>query len=116
MYTEAILYFYLIREGSISRVAVKNTDMISAFENRIEYFLSNGLEEFLPNTYQTYLTVLMRTHTHLIETPDSPRIKKEIIDKMKEIYKNHKEIFKDNSKLKHEVKLFTTFPGLYKKT
>lgn len=116
VYSEAILYFYLIREGSISRVAVKNTDMISAFENRIEYFKANGLDEFLSNTYQTYLTVLMRTHTHLIETPDSPRIKKEIIEKMKTIYKEQKEIFKDNSKLKHEVKLFTTFPGLYKKS
>jgi len=115
VYTEAILYFYLIREGSISRVAVKNTDMISAFENRIDYFKSKGFEEFLPNTYSTYLTVLMRTHTHLIETPDSPVIKKEIMAKIHDVYKNHKEIFKDNSKLKNECRLFMTFPGLHKK-
>ena len=116
VYTDAILYFYLIREGSISRVAVKNTDMNSAFEDRIEYFTENGLDAFLPNTYQTYLTVLMRTYTHLIETPDSPRIKKEIVEKAKYIYKNHKEVLKDNSKLKHEVMLFTSFPALYKKS
>ena len=116
VYTDAILYFYLIREGSISRVAVKNTDMISAFENRIEYFQANGLDQFLPNTYQTYLTVLMRTYTHLIETPESPRIKKEIVEKAKVIYKTHKDILKDNSKLKHEVMLFTSFPALYKKS
>ena len=116
VYTDAILYFYLIREGSISRVAVKNTDMITAFENRIEFFSENGLEEFLPNTYQTYLTVLMRTYTHLIETPDSPRQKKEILEKAKYVYKNNKDIFKDNSKLKHEVKLFISFPALYKKS
>ena len=116
VYTDAILYFYLIREGSISRVAVKNTDMNSAFEDRIEYFTENRLDAFLPNTYQTYLTVLMRTYTHLIETPDSPRIKKEIVEKAKYIYKNHKEVLKDNSKLKHEVMLFTSFPALYKKS
>ncbi|MCR5204426.1 MAG: glycosyltransferase [Lachnospiraceae bacterium] len=116
VYTEAILYYYLLREGSISRVAVKNTDMNTAFESRIEYFKTNGLDAFLPNTYQTYLTVLMRTYTHLIETPDSPRIKKEIVEKAKEVYKNQKEILKDNPKLKHEVKLFISFPGLYKKS
>ena len=114
VYTDAILYFYLIREGSISRVAVKNTDMITAFENRIEYFKANGLDEFLPNTYQTYLTVLMRTYVHLIETPDSPVQKKEIVEKTKAIYKEHKDVLKDNSKLRHEVKLFISFPSLYK--
>ncbi len=116
VYTDAILYFYLIREGSISRVAVKNTDMITAFENRIEYFKSNGLDELLPNTYQTYLTVLMRTYVHLIETPDSPAIKKEIVEKAKFIYKEQKDVLKDNSKLRHEVKLFISFPALYKKS
>ena len=116
VYTDAILYFYLIREGSISRVAVKNTDMITAFENRIEYFKSNGLDELLPNTYQTYLTVLMRTYVHLIETPDSPAIKKQIVEKAKFIYKEQKDVLKDNSKLRHEVKLFISFPALYKKS
>ena len=116
VYTDAILYFYLIREGSISRVAVKNTDMITAFENRIEYFKSNGLDELLPNTYQTYLTVLMRTYVHLIETPDSPAIKKQIVEKAKFIYKEQKDVLKDNSKLRHEVKLFIRFPALYKKS
>lgn len=116
VYSDAILYYYLIREGSISRVAVKNTDMNTAFENRIEFFKEHGLEQFLPNTYQTYLTVLMRTYTHLIETPESPRIKKEIVEKAKDVYKNHKDVLKENSKLKHEVKLFISFPGLYKKS
>ena len=116
VYTDAILYFYLIREGSISRVAIKNTDMISAFEDRIAFFLEHGRTSFLKNTYSTYLTVLMRTYSHLIETPDSPRIKKEILEKIKNIYKNHKEIFEDNSKLKNETRLFITFPGLHKKT
>ncbi|MCR5727586.1 MAG: glycosyltransferase [Lachnospiraceae bacterium] len=116
VYTDAILYFYLIREGSISRVAVKNTDMITAFESRIEYFKSNGLDELLPNTYQTYLTVLMRTYVHLIETPDSPAIKKEIVEKAKFIYKEQKDVLKDNSKLRHEAKLFISFPALYKKS
>lgn len=115
VYTEAILYFYLIREGSISRVAVKNTDMITAFENRINYFSENGREEFLTNTYSTYLTVLMRTYSHLIETPDSPTIKKEIMEKIHDVYKNHKEIFKDNGRLKNQCRLFMSFPGLYKK-
>ncbi|MBR4342670.1 MAG: glycosyltransferase family 2 protein [Lachnospiraceae bacterium] len=114
VYTEAILYFYLIREGSISRVAIKNTDMISAFENRIAFFIEKNRTSLLKNTYSTYLTVLMRTYSHLIETPDSPIIKKEIMEKIKNIYKNHKEIFEDNSKLKNETRLFITFPSLYK--
>ena len=114
VYTEAVLYFYIIREGSISRVAVKNTDMITAFENRIEYFKEHGHEEFLTNTYSTYLTVLMRTYKHLIETPDSPAIKKGIMEKIKDVYKNHKEIFEENGKLKSECRMFMAFPGLYK--
>ncbi len=115
VYTDAILYYYIIREGSISRVSVKNTDMITAFENRIEYFKENGLNEFLDNTYQTYMTVLMRTYTHLVETPDSPRIKKEIHAKAKELYKEHKDLFKDSS-LKADCKLFINFPILFKYT
>ena len=115
VYTDAILYFYIIREGSISRVAVKNTDMITAFENRIAYFKENGLEKHLENTYQTYMTVLMRTYTHLIETPDSPMIKKEIHTKAKELYKEHKDVFKD-SKLKSQCRMFVNFPILFKYT
>ncbi len=114
VYTDAILYFYLIREGSISRVAIKNTDMISAFESRIAFFKDNNKTQFLTNTYSTYLTVLMRTYSNLIETPDSPTIKRGIMEKIKSIYKNHKEVFDDNSKLKKETRMFITFPSLYK--
>lgn len=63
--THAVTYFYRPNQNGIALNGLYDEDMVAAYEDRINFFISQGLDEFLPLTYSRYGEVLYRTYLNL---------------------------------------------------
>lgn len=93
VYSEAQLYYYLNRAGSIKNSGrFKDTDVVKSALDRLEFFENYENGKYLPECKKQYLTSLMGTYVRFAETTE------ELREKKKGLYSEAKAFFHNNRK------------------
>ncbi len=114
VYEDVKLYYYLIRETSITKSErfIKD-DAIMAVEDRMDYFAERGYKELLVKSREQYLATLMGVYARIhSDVTDVSGKKRQIYVRVKDVYKTyHKELY--DKKIKLRVILFILMPKIY---
>lgn len=113
VYVDAVLYYYLVRAGSIMNSDIKTDDSVKAVEDRITYFMHQGKKELLEKTYCYYATMIMGTYCRLPEIGYDD-LRCSLVSRLETVYKQHKDIYKKHKKLEIRLNFFLVMPGVYR--
>lgn len=114
VYVDEVLYYYLVRSGSIMNSDIKTDDGVKAVEERIEYFRCLNQSLLLEKTYCYYATMIMGVYCRLPDARKYDDIRKSLIVRLKIAYTQHKQIFEKHQKLKIRLNIFLVAPSVYR--
>ncbi|HEL1969404.1 glycosyltransferase family 2 protein [Streptococcus suis] len=113
IYVDAVLYYYLIRTGSIMNSNIKTDDGVKAIEDRISYFMSQGKQRLLEKTYCYYATMIMGTYCSL-SGDEYDELRNSLVARLGTAYKEHKYIYNKHRKLLIRLNFFLIMPNVYR--
>ena len=116
--TNEELYYYLIRENSITnkKYTLKRLDFIQELEEQLEFFKSRNENELYIETYYRYARGLIQAYFRCKRNiEDSENVQVELMQKYKNASKELLKMKEISLKRKAILKLGVCFPNLYEK-
>ena len=113
-YVDEVLYYYLVRLGSIMNSDIKTDDAVKAIASRIEYFQSLGEVALLERTYCYYATMIMGTYCSLLGTTEYDELRLSLVSRLRSAYRQHKDFYEKHKQLKVRLVFFLTLPRVYR--
>ena len=90
VYTKQALYFYLVRDNSITeeKFSLRRLDAGVAFQDRIEFFRKQGYEDLLSRGIELYLWWILMTYTKILAFEgDQGAVKEELLQNYRAYYR-----------------------------